>query len=212
MSTEQPDSLYGLYVREVVPHSLFREGPTTLPSSSSSLNSLATTTAKEAAAQTSSQPQWFVLGTGALVYDIYPGPVTADDCYKASPYANFFLALPGVPGRLLGPLLLKLNANAYANATATREPRERRGGALQRPRNGHTSRGTSKGAPPLKTWGGGLPSYVATTPNVTTAGALYEVFCDFAPQHIMSDHLPSPSPSHLRVRACVCVRCRRSST
>jgi hypothetical protein len=72
-------SRYALYMDRAVPQALFNNN--------------------RSAAEAS--PQWAVFGTGALTYNIYAGDVTVDDCYKASPYANFWFSLPGVRGELL---------------------------------------------------------------------------------------------------------------
>jgi hypothetical protein len=136
---DEADSLYRLYVDEAVPAVLFN--PT---------------------APAGRVPQWFVLGTGALTYDVYAGEVTVDDCYKASPYANFFFAAAGVPGSALQPLLAKLNTKASAVPLHGEAPPRTRG-------------------PEPRSQGGdtyGLPSYVAT--SVTTAAPRYDVvYCDF---------------------------------
>jgi len=50
-----------------------------------------------------------IVGTGALSYDIYPGPFTVGDAYTTSPYGNFWLLLEGIPGASLSKLLSELN-------------------------------------------------------------------------------------------------------
>ena len=139
---DDPESLYGLYIRKAAPAVLFDHRPPH---------------------QAPPPPQWFVFGTGALIYDIYPGTVTVDDCYKASPYANFFFSVPGVPAELLQPLLAALNSKA--------------GGTGE-----HSSRAAlsaSRSAVPTRLWPPSrLPAYVATTP--TGGDGSYEViYCDF---------------------------------
>ena len=57
----------------------------------------------------SPQTQIAIVGTGALSYDIFPGPVHIDDVYTASPYANFWLKLEGLGGAILQKLLAELN-------------------------------------------------------------------------------------------------------
>ena len=107
------------------------------------------------------RPQWFVFGTGALTYDLYAGDVTIDDAFKASPYANFFFEVRGVPGSVLQPLLAKLNARGQSPTNLT-------GTALRR--HGPERRELQLGY--------GLPSYVAST--LSSAAPLYDViYCDF---------------------------------
>ena len=108
------------------------------------------------------RPQWFVFGTGALTYDLYAGDVTIDDAFKASPYANFFFEVRGVPGSVLQPLLAKLNARGQSPTNLT-------GGTTLR-RHGPERRELQLGY--------GLPSYVAST--LSSAAPLYDVvYCDF---------------------------------
>ena len=55
-------------------------------------------------------PGYHLLGTGAFVYDLYAGNVTIDDCFKTSPYANwYFRATGGVSGSVLRALTDQLN-------------------------------------------------------------------------------------------------------
>ena len=67
-----------------------------------------------------------IVGTGALTYDIFPGPFKVDDAYTASPYGNFWLKLESLPGASLQELLAELNhptpwsqaVPSYANSSA----------------------------------------------------------------------------------------------
>jgi len=70
---------------------------------------------------TSSNAQWSVVGTGALVYDFYPGPFNTDDAYKVSPYANSWFIIRGVEGAALSTMMENLNGNG-AGMLRTRGP------------------------------------------------------------------------------------------
>lgn len=80
----EADSLWTYYMSSVVPGALF--DPST------------------------SRPQWSIVGTGALTYDIYPGPFTTDDAYKVSPYGNFWYSARDIAGATLAELVARLNA------------------------------------------------------------------------------------------------------
>lgn len=126
----EPDSLWDFYANQVLPGVLFE------PKSSKS--------------------QWAVVGTGALTYDIYPGPFTIDDAYKCSPYGNFWFTLPDVSGADLATMLDRLNGG-----TRTLGPRQH--GAFDAARLSDTY---------------SVPDYVGTgTPSDSLT---YDViYCDF---------------------------------
>mmetsp|Transcript_38787 Transcript_38787/g.121189 ORF Transcript_38787/g.121189 Transcript_38787/m.121189 type:complete len:541 (-) Transcript_38787:190-1812(-) len=86
----EADSLWTYYMSRVLPGALFDRG--------------------------AARPQWSLVGTGALTYDVYPGPFTADDAYKASPYGNFWFIAHKVDGSALAELLARLNAKHGAGA------------------------------------------------------------------------------------------------
>mmetsp|Transcript_90789 Transcript_90789/g.189802 ORF Transcript_90789/g.189802 Transcript_90789/m.189802 type:complete len:595 (-) Transcript_90789:54-1838(-) len=67
-----PNSLAALYMNEVLPKFLFDSA--------------------------SDRPQWTLLGSSALGYDIFEGPITRNDIYTTSPYGNFWFQLEGVRG------------------------------------------------------------------------------------------------------------------
>eukprot|EP00747_Dinoflagellata_sp_TGD_P083847 gnl/TRDRNA2_/TRDRNA2_162280_c0_seq2.p1 gnl/TRDRNA2_/TRDRNA2_162280_c0~~gnl/TRDRNA2_/TRDRNA2_162280_c0_seq2.p1 ORF type:complete len:578 (-),score=72.37 gnl/TRDRNA2_/TRDRNA2_162280_c0_seq2:80-1813(-) len=145
---EEASSLYGLYVNKIVPSVLFSSKHGAVDPS------------------TPSPPQWFVIGTSALTYDIYEGPVTVDDCYKASPYANFFYSLPGVPGRLLEQLLTKLNSASWAEDAPCMSKVLHRGDVLR------CELGSGRSFP--------LPNYVATQSHGAGSDVPYDIiYCDF---------------------------------
>ena len=55
-------------------------------------------------------PGYHLLGRGAFVYDLHAGNVTIDDCFKTSPYANwYFRATGGISGSVLRALTDQLN-------------------------------------------------------------------------------------------------------
>jgi len=76
------DSLYAFYMNTVVPGTLFAG---------------------------SDRPMMALSGSGTLIYDIYPGPLTVDDAYKASPFGNFWLVIQGVQGAHIVEALARLN-------------------------------------------------------------------------------------------------------
>ena len=129
------DSLFALYINEAVPMVLFEN-------------------------RSAGIPQWAVFGTGALTYNVFRGNVTVDDCYKASPYANFWYTVPGISSQLLQPLLAQLNS---ASSTAMDKPDVTK----QRARE------------PIGTVANMmLPSYVATAPSKSSAKHDV-IYCDF---------------------------------
>jgi hypothetical protein len=90
------------------------------------------------------------------------GPVVVNDCYKASPYANFFYTAESVPGGVLQPLLARLNARAE-KATEIRAQSDHKRRGVQ----------ATRGWPARK-----LPAFVATT--LTSSAPSYDIiYCDF---------------------------------
>lgn len=77
---DQNDSLWALYVKRVLPDTLFVH-----------------------------ERQWAIIGTDALTYDIFPGWLTVNDAYTTSPYANFWLRVSNVRGSVLEELEARLD-------------------------------------------------------------------------------------------------------
>jgi len=83
----QADSLWAFYMGTIVPGILFQNPP-------------------------SSNPMLAVVGQGALIYNVYQGPFSVDDAYKASPFGNFWLIIQSVKGSDIAEVVRRLNTAA----------------------------------------------------------------------------------------------------
>jgi len=88
------DSLWSFYATRVLPEALLDDG--------------------------SGIKSWAIVGTGALIYDVYAGTFTIDDAYMASPFANFWFRLEGMLGETLQAMLEELNQQGRPARDASR--------------------------------------------------------------------------------------------
>jgi len=89
----EPDSLWSLYTRRVLPETLLQKDE--------------------------QRPAWAIISTGALGYDIYPGNFTVGNAYTVSPYGNFWLIMPNLSGAILNLLKDKLSKRRMRNVEAS---------------------------------------------------------------------------------------------